>query len=431
VSDAPHGSLVRLLVVGTCRRRVPTAVAPALFGDAAAVPALLDDLARVQGNEAMVLATSERLEFILVRGEDWGLVERLTSLLADRAGLGPRELGEAVYAHEGDEALRHIFDVASALDSEVAEEPRIQERLERCHEMACARGMGGPSLDAAVRGAMVAARRIEKETPLAERSLSMAAVATQVARGLHGDPARCRVLLVGLGELGQLLADELRQAGAAQITVVHASPRRAETVARRLGGHFRPWEQLDAALADAEIVVSDRGTGQWTVSRAAVEQALRQRRHRPILFIDVGLPCDVDDGVDALPDAFLYRLDDLERIAFEGKAARGAASVMAHRILAEEHAAAIQRWTEPGEPGATATLRTNLEEVRAQVLAEQPDNAEAATRRFVEKLLERSQGVPDTTAAEDTTGARRLSETLGRLFGLKTTRDDGAQGDDE
>jgi hypothetical protein len=125
----------------------------------------------------------------------------------------------------------------------------------------------------------------------------------------------------------------------------------------------------------------------------------------------------------------------VERIAFEGKAARGAASVMAHRILAEEHGAAIQRWTGPGEPDATAALRANLEEVRTQVLAEQPDNAAVATRRFVEKLLERSQGVPDTTAddttADDTTGARRLSETLGRLFGLKTTRDDGAQGDDE
>jgi len=413
VSDAPYGSLARLLVVGTYRRRVSAAVAPALFGDAAASPALLDELARIQGEEAMVLASPERLEFILARGEDWGLVERLTSLLADRAGLAPYDLREAVYAHEGDEALRHIFDVASALDSEVAEEPRILERLERCHAMACARGMGGPSLDAAVQAAVVAARRIEKETPLAERSLSMAAVATQVAQGLHGDLARCRVLLVGLGELGQSLADELRQAGAAQITVIHASPRRAETVARRLGGHFRPWEQLDAALADAEIAVSDRGTGQWTVSRAAVEQALRQRRHRPILFIDVGLPCDVDDGVDAMPDAFLYRLDDLERIAFEGKAERGAASVMARRILEEEHAAVVGRWGGTAEPRASAALRAYLEDLRAQVLAEQPDNAEAATRRFVERLLEQSQG------------------TLGRLFGSKTPRHDGAQGDDE
>ncbi len=412
--DALPRPLERLLVVGTSRARLPGRAAQALFGDAMTLPALLDDLAGVQDNEAMVLATPKRLEFILARGEDWGLVEKLTALLAEHAGLGPGDLREAVYAHEGDEALRHIFAVAAALDSEIDDDTHIVERLEHCHDAARERGMAGPCLDAAVAAATAAARRVETETPLAERTLSMAAVTTQVAHSLHGDPSRCRVLLLGLGELGQRLVEELRQAGAKGITVVHASPRRAETVALRLGGHFRPREQLDAALAEAEIVVSDQGTGQWTVTGAAVERALHQRRRKPILLIDVGLPCDVEDAVDAIADAFLYRLDDLERIALEGKEGRGAASVKAHHILEQEHAAAIRGWLAPPGP------RAQLGRLRAQALAAHPDDAEAATHHLVDAILEHWRAALESDAS-DSDGADVLNRALTRLFGSKET----------
>ncbi len=209
--DALPRPLERLLIVGTSRARAPEQATQALFGDATALPAFLDDLARVQNKEAMVLATPKRVEFIVARGEDWGLVEKLTALLAERAGLGPGELREAVYAHEGDEALRHIFAVAAALDGEIDDDTQIVEQLERCHGAARERDMVGPCLNAAIAAATTAAKRVEMETPLAERTLSMAAVTTQVAHSLHGDPSRCRVLLLGLGELGQRLAEELRQ----------------------------------------------------------------------------------------------------------------------------------------------------------------------------------------------------------------------------
>ncbi len=418
--DALPRPLERLLIVGTSRARVSVRAAQALFGDAMALPALLDDLAKVQDKEAMVLATPKRLEFILARGEDWGLVEKLTALLAERAGLGPGDLREAVYAHEGDEALRHIFAVAAALDSEIDDDTHIVERLERCHDAAREKDMAGPCLDAAVAAATAAAKRVGTETPLAERTLSMAAVTTQVARSLHGDTSRCRVLLLGLGELGQRLVEELRQAGAKGITVVHASPRRAETVAQRLGGHYRPWDELGAALAEAEIVVSDQGTGQWTVTRAAVEQALRQRRRKPILLIDVGLPCDVEDAVDAIADAFLYRLDDLERIALEGKEGRGAASVKARRILEQEHAAAIRGWFAPAGP------RAQLERLRAQALEAHPGDAEAATRHLADAILAHWHEALESDGG-DGDGADVLNRALTRLFGSQET----AQGEKE
>lgn len=408
--DALPRPLERLLIVGTSRARAPEQATQALFGDATALPAFLDDLARVQNKEAMVLATPKRVEFIVARGEDWGLVEKLTALLAERAGLGPGELREAVYAHEGDEALRHIFAVAAALDGEIDDDTQIVEQLERCHGAARERDMVGPCLNAAIAAATTAAKRVEMETPLAERTLSMAAVTTQVAHSLHGDPSRCRVLLLGLGELGQRLAEELRQAGAKGITVVHASPRRAETVARRLGGHFRPWEQLAAALAEADIVVSDQGTGQRTVTRATVEQALRQRRRKPILLIDVGLPCDVEDAVDAIADAFLYRLDDLERIALEGKEGRGAASVKARRILEQEHAAAIEGWL------VAADSPIPLERLRAQALAAHPNDAEAATRHLVDAILAHWHAALESDTGGDE-GADPRNRALTRLFG--------------
>ena len=197
-------SLGRLLLLGTNRQRISALAAKRLFATAPKLPDLLTELSGLRSREALVLATHERLEYLVARDEQFGGVADLLSLVASRSGVPAAELGDAVYVHEGEGAVRHIFEVAASLEIHGVDEPQALERLKDCHEAARQRDMTGPILDRVLSAAYAAADRVRAQTPIAARSVSMAAVAAQVAQSLHGDLARARVLLVGLGEMSEL-----------------------------------------------------------------------------------------------------------------------------------------------------------------------------------------------------------------------------------
>ena len=292
--------------------------------------------------------------------------------------------------------------------------------------------MTGPLLEALLQGAYGAAKRVRRETPIAERSVSMAAVAGQLLRRLHGDIADCRILIAGLGEMAELLGSEFQQVGAKQFMVMHTNMRRAESLARRLGGHYRAWDELEDALAQAEVVVCDRGLGQFTITGAMAKRALSARKQRPILFLDVALPGDVEDDVDRLADAFVYRLDDLERIALEGKASREAAMVMARSLLEDERIRFIRQWAERGAGEPISELKAHFERLRREALTESPDDADAATKRLVQRLLHDPAQALRGSAAEGRQAGASFALTVRRLFGLgrksREERDDDQEG---
>jgi glutamyl-tRNA reductase len=237
---------------------------------------------------------------------------------------------------------------------------------------------------------------VRAETALAGQPVSIAASALLVARDVHGALDRRGALLIGLGEMGEFMAAELVEAGIGNLVLAHPSAARAEAAARRLGCHFRPWDELAEALAGADIVVTAMGTGAYTVTAPQAEAALKHRRREAIFFVDAAVPGDVDPAVAPLDGAYLYDLEDLERVALEGasggQADRAAETATAWRILDEELAAFLRGPTQsgeasPGEAPVSATLRQRFEAARAEVLAEGHGSAEDATRRLVERLL--------------------------------------------
>jgi len=196
------------------------------------------------------------------------------------------------------------------------------------------------------------------------------------------------------------MAAELIEAGVGNLVVAHPTAARAEAAARRLNCHFRPWDELAEALAGADIVVTAMGTGAYIVTAPHAEAALKHRRREAIFFVDAAVPGDVDPAVAPLDGAYLYDLEDLERVALEGasggaaggQADRAAETATAWRILDEELAAFLRGPTQSGdasprEAPVSATLRQRFEAARAEVLAEGHGSAEDATRRLVERLL--------------------------------------------
>ena len=285
-----------------------------------------------------------------------------------------------------------------------------------------------------LRAAYGAARRVRGETAIGERPVSIAAAAIQMARGVHGDLARCAALLLGGGEMGELMAAQLRQSGLAQLTVLHKSAPRGALIAHRLGGHVRPFEELAAALADADIVIAALGDERQTVTATAIKQALRARRQRPMICIDSAVPGDIEPTVHDLDGAFRFDLGDLERLAVAGQSSRAAAAEPAWAIVEAEIAAFAAGAAVRQAVPAVVALRRHFETVRDQVVAENPGaDAAAVARLLVNRLLHAPSAALRELAANATVdeGAElvAIERLLTRLFG--TAGADGAARDEE
>lgn len=407
-----------LLMLGVNQRSAPPRLREHLLMDAPDLPSLLADVRAAGLEQAVVLATCERLEVAAVSGEPERTEAAVRRLLAGWAGLPAEALRQACESRRGAGALRHLFAVAAALDSQVLGEPQILGQLKESHRVAAAAGMVRTPLEDMLQAAYAAAKRVRSETALAEKPVSIAAAALQVARQVQGDLGRCRGLLVGLGEMAELMAGQLAEGGLEHLTLTHPSARRAEAVARRLGCHLRYWEDLDRALADADIVVAALGEGHYTLTAALVQRALKRRRQRPMFIVDAAVPGDVEPAVEELEPAFVYGLGDLERVAERGRETREKQALAAWRIVDEQLEGFLRQRDERTAVPAVSALHRHFEALRAQVLADPRLDAETATRLLVKRLLHDPSQALRAAAAESETERAELERSLRRLFRL-------------
>jgi len=410
----------RIFAVGANHRSSGALLRDRLFIDEAMVPRTLDRLRDAGLGQAIILSTCDRIEIQGVHPE----AERMATVIRDdfcaTSNVGGDEIAGQSYAHYDDTALRHIFAVAASLDSQVIGEPQVLGQVRAAHRLSADCGMMGAEFEAVLQAAYGVAKRVRTETQITRRPVSIASAAAQVAQDLHGDLSRCRALIIGLGEIGELIHDHMRQAGLRD-TAMTGPSQRVESAARRAGLRFAPYEELAAEVASSDIVVSAAGTGGRIVTAALVETALRERRRRPILFLDGGVPPDMDAALERHDGAYLYSLDDLEQVALEGRTQRQEASADAWRLIDEGVAAWQRRQAERDAVPSVVALRAYFERVRQDVLIENPGaDPEEATRLFVNRLLHRpSTALRDLAAVEE--GGDRLSRTqveqlLGKLF---------------
>ncbi|MGH6948336.1 MAG: glutamyl-tRNA reductase [Kiloniellales bacterium] len=417
MAGPPH-SLSQLLLVGLSRRSATAALTGELFVDDLDVGRFLSTLSAAKVGEGLAIATCERLELLAVARDPAATADILLTLLATEIGITPEDLAAQHYRKSGQAALEHLFGVAASLDSEVLGEPSILGQLKASHRAAAAAGLIGPLLEAALQGSYAAAKRIRRETALAERPVSLSSAALRVARDLHGNLDDCRAVVLGLGEMAELLARDLKDGGVGHLTVVHPNRQRAALAARQLGGHLRPWEEMEEALAAAEIVVTALSREETPITVALASRVLRARQRQPVLFIDVALPGDVEARVNDLDGAFVYRLEDLERIADAGRSGREAGRAAAWGMIREELAAFEQRAGAQAAGPALAALRRHVEALREEVLADRRLDTKTATRLLLGRLLHDPSAVLREAAARDSAEAAKLEAALMRLFRL-------------
>lgn len=423
---------IRLVVVGFNHHSAPTALRDRLFIEEAETNGFLADLRAAGLTQAIMLSTCDRVEVQGAAADPAAFGQTLLGVFAKRSGLSAAELGPHVHYLVGEAALRHVFAVAAALESQIIGEPQVLGQLKEAHKRARDVGLIGPELDMALQAAYGAAKRARSETALGERPVTLASAALQVARDVHGELAGCAALLVGPGDMGELLIEHFRGAGLKRVTITGPNAARSETLARQLDCHLAPFDPLLPALVPADIVITATGSGRFCVTAPIIEEALRQRRRRPMLLLDLGVPADIDPAVEPLAGAFRYDLDDLENVAMSGRVSRETAATEAWAIIEAELAAfARARAGRSAAPAITA-LRRHFEMHRARVLIESGGDAVRATELLINRLLHEPSEALRRLAAEAAAdpAARRAAERLVcELFGLAGDDSDGDDAD--
>jgi len=409
-----------LVIVGLHHRSAPAELRQRFAMIEDDLDGALEALRQAGLGEAVLVATCDRVELVT---HDPRAAKIFAPAIAPRAALGPEAVTAALHSFEGEAALRHLFAVASALDSTIIGEPHVLGQLRAAHRVAGDMGLVGSGLEGVFIAAFACARRVRRETPIADRPQSIAAAALDLARGIHGDLDRCAALLIGPTEMGELMAEQFRRAGLARL-VVCGPAERAQPAALRLASNHAPLDELEAALVPADIVISALATGRTVLSAPMLAAALRKRPVRPIFVIDAALPADADPAINALDGVFLYDLADLERAAIAGRARQAEAVAAAWRIVEDELAAVRARSEARRAVPAVVALRRHFERLRAEVMAERGLDADAATRLLVNRLLHApSEALRDLAVREgDAAGGEAM---VRRLFRLDDEEDEG------
>ncbi|MGB0681508.1 MAG: glutamyl-tRNA reductase [Magnetovibrionaceae bacterium] len=377
----------RIVVVGANHLSSGLGLRDRLYVDENDAPGFLDRLKAKGIDQALVLSTCDRVEVHAAVSSGLAADALIRGELARHGQVAPAEMEDQVYTLEGPDAVAHIFTVAGSLGSQVIGETQVLGQVKAAHRVSLEHAMTGSALENLLQGAYAAAKRVRAETKIGERPVSIAAAATQVARDLHGDLDRSRGLLIGGGDMGVFIARDLLSQGLSDLSVTHPTRRRADHVARALETSVLDFDDLEQALVKADIVVTALGARKRTLTVERLKAALKARRQKPLFVVDVGVPGDVEPGVDDLNSAFLYTLGDLESVAMEGKAFRESEAIGARAILEEEIAGYLRGQAERTAVPSLTWLRDRFEDARVQALKDAGGDADRATQLLVNRLL--------------------------------------------
>jgi glutamyl-tRNA reductase len=367
----------RLFVVGMSHRTAPLDVRELLARPDDEVRKQLQQAAALAGGEALLLSTCNRVELYAA------LPDNMASPGGDlRAQLQPFEdvllsgtpsARSYLYHHVGEAALRHLFRVASSLDSLVVGEPQILGQVKAAYRLAQAEGTlaGGREgpLSALLPRAFSVAKRVRSETPIGRAAASVASVGVELATQVFGELRGHPVLLIGAGKMAELCARHLREAGADTLLIANRTRRRAEELAARLGGSAHDLTELETLLARAAVVVCSAGAAQPLVTSEQVQRVMRARRGRWLLFIDIAVPRDVDAAVGTLDNVYLYDIDALSDVAAGNRAERERAAQQAEAIIEGEILRTRERQATADVTPVIKALRKKAEGIAQSELA--------------------------------------------------------------
>jgi glutamyl-tRNA reductase len=307
---------MNIVLIGLSHKTAPLAMRERL---AFAHPQLFDALSIMVDHEildeGLIVSTCNRVELIASTpaGADQGL-DRMSDFLGNFHQLPPNTLNGHLYRHVDYNAIKHLFRVASSLDSLVVGESQILGQIKEAYQHAVDAGTIGRVLSQLMHRTLSVAKRIRTETGVAQHPVSVSSVAVELARKIFDDLSDKTVLLVGAGEMAELAARSLIEAGTSRLIVTNRTAERAEEIAAKYSGAALNFDALYDVMPTADIVICSTGAPDYVIHPAETKRALKSRKKGPVLFVDISVPRNIDPGIAALENAFLFDIDDLDSI---------------------------------------------------------------------------------------------------------------------
>ena len=374
-----------LLALGLNHQTAPLPVREKVAFAPEAMPAALSDLAGQTGvNEALILSTCNRTELYVDVESGFDTVPR--DWLLGHHGLDARRLDEFLYRHADNAAVRHLFRVATGLDSMVLGEPQILGQVKDAYQIARETGTLRAPMERLLQQTFAVAKRVRTETRIGANPVSVAFTAVRLAERLFADLVEACVLLIGAGETMELAARHLAQSRVRRLIVANRTLENAQVLAGRFSGYAIALADLPRHLAEADIVISSTAAREPVLTHAMVADAIAARRRRPMFLVDLAVPRDIEAEVSALEDVYLYTIDDLRQTVDANLRSRREAASEADALidLQVTHYLAWRRALDGGNP--LPQLRHAAENQRDAVLARA--RALLANGRTPEQALE-------------------------------------------
>jgi glutamyl-tRNA reductase len=422
---------MNLLLAGCSYKTAPIALRERLAFDPPRLSAVLRELESRYATEAAVLSTCNRVELYLARADSGGPDgELIAEFLAEYQRIDARALRPCLYLWRGIDAVRHLFRVASSLDSLVVGEGQIAGQVKRAYEIAHAEGTAGPVLHVLFQQAHAVAKRVRTQTGISKGHVSVSSVAVDYVRQVFDHFDDKTILVIGAGKMGELTLRHLKALAPRKILVTNRSPDKAAQVAGGCGGQAVPWEALDDALAQADIVLSTTGAAEPIVTRRRFNAVLARRSAGTMVILDIAVPRDFDPRIHDGDRACLFNIDDLQRIRTQTLKERQKSIAPAEAIVEREVERFLGDWNRRRNGPIIARLTQEFEARRkvivSQLMAKLNGRLTPDDRQYIEgafKLLQNQflHG-PISALAEEKqgeAGRHTLLEALRKLFRME------------
>ena len=390
---------MNLVLVGLNHRTSPVEVRECLAPRPEDLPSRLREMRGLAGvRESLMLSTCNRVEALAAVDDSVQAGPELVAWFTRGAPLNPGDLQSAVYLHQGPDAVRHLFRVASSLDSLVLGEPQILGQLKDAYRQAAQISTSRTVLNRLLHKTFQVAKRVRTETRIGSEAISISSAAVDLACKIFDTLAGRAALLVGAGEMAELAAEHLLGHGISRMLVANRTLARAQELAQRFHGQALSLDEVPQTLSEVDIVITSTGADKPLITADLARRSVKRRRGRPLFFIDIAVPRDVAPEVADIDGCFLYDIDDLTQVAEAGRASRET-EARAAEIIVDQEVAKFMTWLKSLEVVPTiSALTAKAEELRqaetertlrdlAELTPQQSEAIDRLTKALVKKIL--------------------------------------------
>jgi len=386
---------MQLALVGLSHKTAPVEVRERMAFNSDALRAALTSLVgRQEVNEALILSTCNRVEVVAESADE----RLIREFLCEFHQIPHESVSKHLYSFRNVEAIRHVFRVAASLDSMVIGEPQILGQVKEAYRIAADAGTVGMHLSALMNRAFAVAKKVRSETGISQSAVSVSYAAVELARKIFGDLAGKTVMIIGASKMGELAAKHLKRAGVSSVLVTNRTFERAVELAKVFEGAAVPFEHFADHMVGADIVITSTGATHFIIGKNQAEQIIHRRKNKPMFFIDIAVPRDIDPSVNEIDNVFLYDIDDLQQVIDDNLKERLKEASRAEEIITSEVEAFCLKMKGREVVPTIVQLRETLEKLRRDEIErnrrhlkdlspEQQEALDQITKSLVNKIL--------------------------------------------